>query len=66
LQEVFDCELPFGGCNVIFFGDLFQLSPVKAKTLATLRRKLTLLGNPMPLMGRILWLEMNRVINQII
>ncbi len=29
LQEVFDNENPFGGINVIFCGDFFQLPPVK-------------------------------------
>ena len=31
LQEVFDNEKPFGGINVIFSGDFFQLPPVKDK-----------------------------------
>lgn len=30
LQEIGDTTLPFGGYNLLFFGDLLQLPPVKA------------------------------------
>lgn len=29
LSEIKDCDLPFGGCNIIAVGDFFQLRPVK-------------------------------------
>lgn len=29
LSKIKDCDLPFGGCNIIAVGDFFQLRPVK-------------------------------------